>query len=151
MATDTDFVATLERRIKELNAEVAELRGVYARSISNGIVVRGAAYQQALEDTDYKECPTCKEPCLPMCPICDASSWEKTAQTYYDEMHEAEEWRRGAEGALVTSLPPRTGAHTEEAFTEHKKRYEESVSVNGAYAAGTDAVAAVILKLKGTL
>ena len=66
-------------------------------------------------------------------------------------MHEAEEWRRGAEGALVTSLPPRTGAHTEEAFTEHKKRCEESSAESGTYAAGADAVSAVILKLKGTL
>lgn len=58
------------------------------------------------------------------------------------------EWKAGVEGALLISHSPRTGGHTEEAFSAHSSRYVESCAAAGAYADGADAVAAVVNRLK---
>lgn len=57
----------------------------------------------------------------------------------------AREWQAGARGAAVVARPPREGAHTEEAYSEHKARYM-AAALGGAYADGADIVAEVDLR-----
>ncbi len=85
MTIDTDPLASLQRRIVELEKERDELRKAYSRAAATDIMARGKSYQAGLDDAGYKACDICEETCIPTCPTCEEGKWEKASQAYFDE------------------------------------------------------------------
>lgn len=55
---------------------------------------------------------------------------------------ELEEWREGVLGAWIIARKPNEGEHTEQAYLEHRERYERG----GSYAEGADILSEVDLR-----